>query len=250
MEDECLILKKLEIEHFGNIRHVDIVFDEQLTAIRHLNADEIIKAIGLATDNTSLSGRIAARTITGDTYIELELEVGGHPYLITAKGLPRKKSCIYEAVDRKSDSAIDASKIFRHIRLCKEEENLTYYRYTSKDAYAERFLHYKDPDKYYPLGIFQKITDGMGLTQTFRTCLSEYIKTYEPCVVTDNKLFDLEYYLSVNKFWSSFENVRNMHHEKWPMIINVTNFQKTEDFKAQIVKALDLGRQLITIEKG
>ena len=247
MEDECLILKKLEIEHFGNIRHVDIVFDEQLTAIRHLNADEIIKAIGLMTNNTSLSERIAARTVTGDTHMELELEISGQPYLIAARGLPRKKGFIYEAVDRKSNSAIDASKIFRHIRLCKEEESLTYYRYTSKDVYAERFLHYKDPDKYYPLGDFQKRTDGMGLTQTFRACLAEYMKKYEPNDITDNKLFDLECYLSVNKFWSSFENVRNMHHEKWPMIIDVTDFRKNEDFNALVDKALGLRRQLIMI---
>lgn len=74
----------------------------------------------------------------------------------------------------------DAYLILRDIRLCEEEESLVCYRYNPKDVYAERFLRYKDPDKYYPVGDFQKRTNGLGLMRSFRACLAEYIKEYEP----------------------------------------------------------------------
>lgn len=143
-----MILKKVTIKQFGKIKRFEAPFHEQLTAISDSNTDDIIKATGLVTGNKSLMGHIADNTISGYTRIDIELEIAGHLYLITARGQPCRNECIYEAIDRENNTATDVSMILRDIRLCEEEESLTFYRYNPKDVYSERFLHYKDPDKY------------------------------------------------------------------------------------------------------
>ena len=145
-----MIFKKLKIEQFGKIELFEISFHEQLTAIFGADTEDIIKAIGLATGNKSLMGNIARDNISDSTRIVLELEIAGITYLITVRGQPYGNKCRYEGIDRTNNTPVDISLILRKIRLCEEEESLIYYRYDPKNFYAERFLHYKDPDKYYP----------------------------------------------------------------------------------------------------
>ena len=49
-----MILKKMTIEQFGKIKHYDVSFRDQLTLITTPDTDDIVKAIGLATNNKSL----------------------------------------------------------------------------------------------------------------------------------------------------------------------------------------------------
>lgn len=271
-----MVLKKLTIEHFGKIKRFEASFHEQLTEISDSNTNDIIQAIGLITRNKSLTGHVADNAILDMTYISMELEIAGHPYLITARGQPYGNECDYEVVDRESNTVVDAYLILRDIRLCEEEESLVCYRYNPKDVYAERFLRYKDPDKYYPVGDFQKRTNGLGLMRSFRACLTEYIKKYEPSdLFTDgcliklcsdgrfvrcdakgsgsiadpnefNKLFDYKCFLDVNDFWSCFEDIRDMNHEKWPLIIDAEELQEQIEFK-ELLKKTSLGRQMIVM---
>ena len=244
-EGDWLILRKLTIEHFRKIEHYEIPFHEQLTVISDPNTDDIIKAIGMATNNKSLTGSTTSETASDHTHIDLELEIADRPYLITVRGRPSQKEYSLDGTDLEKDTVVDVSKIFRDIRLCEEEENLTYYQYDPKNAFAERFLCYKDPDKYYSLGDFQKKTAGTGLTRSFRVSLAAYIREHEPChsflEKYDKKLFDYKCFLCVNEFWDNFENIRDMNHEKWPLIIDTKNLQRNMD----LMEALSLGRQLI-----
>lgn len=261
-----MILKTLTIENFGKIRHFETSFHRQLTEISDDNADDIIKVIGLVTGNKSLSGCAANNAITENTYINMGLEINDHPYMITAKGQPHENQCDYKLVDRKNDLVVDSSSIHSAVRLCEEEESLVCYRYDSKGGYAEHFLHYKDPDKYYQSGDFQKRTNGLGRTRSFRACLAEYIKDYEMsnfpsdgykiklcpdgefiCCSEDDfspsaetternkRIFDYKCYLAVVDFWDCFENIRDMNHEKWPLIVDST---KNHDY-LELEKFLD-----------
>ena len=148
--------------------------------------------------------------------------------------------------------------------------------FNKKNVYAERFLHYKDPDKYYSPGEFQKLTDGIGTTRIFRAYLSEYIREYEPNVMPlteyridilsdgrfvgysanspntiikleddDIRLFDYLCYLNVNDFWDRFEEIRDMNHEKWPMIIDAADLANVPNFNELLKKSCVLQRQLI-----
>ena len=275
-----MILKELTIEQFGKIEHFDVLFQEQVTAITAPDTESIVKAIGLTTNNKRLIYCSEEFTASDNTEIILKLEIAGHPYTITARGQPHSSECIYEAIDCKTNAAVDASLIFRNIRLCEEEEDLIYYRYNPKNAFSNRFLHYKDPEKYYAFGDFQKKTNGSGSTQTFRTYLKEFIQKYGtynsftnsykaglrsdgsfiwyshtlPNFTADlndleKKLFDYDCYIEVNKFWCGFEDIRDINHEKWPMLIDARDLSEYIGFHKLLAKSKGLGKQMIVMNR-
>ena len=276
-----MILKKLTIKEFGGIEHFDVPFREQVTAITVPNTESVVKAIGLATNNKSLIDCSEAFAVSDNTEIILKLEIAGHPYTITARGQPHSSECIYEAADRKTNAAVDVSILFRNMRLCEEEEeDLIYYRYDTKNAFSNRILRYKDPEKYYALGDFQKKTNGSGSTQTFRTYLKEFIQkygTYDSCTYSykaelrsdgsfvrccptlphfiadlndrGKKLFDYDCYIEVNKFWCGFEDIRDINHEKWPMLIDAGDLSEYIGFHKLLAKSKGLGKQMIVMNR-
>ena len=276
-----MILKKLTIKEFGGIEHFDVPFREQVTAITVPNTESVVKAIGLATNNKSLIDCSEAFAVSDNTEIILKLEIASHPYTITARGQPHSSECIYEAADRKTNAAVDVSILFRNMRLCEEEEeDLIYYRYDTKNAFSNRILRYKDPEKYYALGDFQKKTNGSGSTQTFRIYLKEFIQKYGtydsftdsykaelrsdgsfvrhcptlPYSIADlnereKKLFDYDCYIEVNKFWCGFEDIRDINHEKWPMLIEAGDLSEYIGFRKLLAKSKGLGKQMIVMNR-
>ena len=64
----------------------------------------------------------------------------------------------------------------------------------------------------------------------------------------DTKLFDFMCYIAVNAFWGRFEDIRNMNHEKWPMVIDGVALLNNPDYDELRLKAIGLGRQLIIKE--
>ena len=275
-----MILKELTIERFGKIEHLNVSFHEQVTAITVPDTESIVKAIGLATNNKSLIDCSEAFAVSDNTEIILKLEIAGRPYTITARGQPHSSECIYEATDCKANAAVDASLLFRNIRLCEEEEDLIYYRYDPKNAFSNRFLHYKEPEKYYALEDFQKKTNGFGSTQTFRIYLKEFIQKYGtydsftdsykaelrsdgsfiwyypmlPNFIANlndqgKKLFDYYCYIEVNKFWCGFEDIRDINHEKWPMLIDAEDLNDYTGFHKLLAKSKGLGNQMVIMNR-
>ena len=275
-----MILKELTIERLGKIEHLNLPFHEEVTVITVPDTESIVKAIGLTTNNKRLIDCSEEFSVSDNTKIILKLEITGHPYTITARGQPHSSKCIYEAIDCKTNAAVDASLLFRNIRLCEEEEDLIYYRYNPKNAFSNRFLHYKDPEKYYAFGDFQKKTNGFGSTQTFRIYLKEFIQKYgtngsctDPykaelrsdgsflrCCPTlphfiadlserEKKLFDYDCYIEVNKFWCGFEDIRDINHEKWPMLIDARDLSEYIGFHKLLAKSKGLGKQMIVMNR-
>lgn len=243
-EERKLILKKLTIEQFGKIRYFETSFDSKVSVISHSNSDLIVRAIGISTNNRTLAGHITNRMMSVNSHISAEIEVQGKAFLVNARGQPSQCGWAYDVRDTACMESMSPSKLFRSIRLCEEEEALTYYRYNGKDSYSDRFLHYKDPERYYASGEFQKKTDGVGLTRSFRACLAEYMKVHR-VDETDRRRADFLCYLHVIKFWDCFQDIRDMHHEKWPIIIEAGEQYGNAEFAELLVAQSALGRQLL-----
>lgn len=275
-----MILKELTIERLGKIEHLNVPFHEEVTAITVPDTESIVKAIGLTTNKKRLIDCSEEFAVSDNTEIILKLEIAGHPYTITARGQPHSSECIYEATDCKTNAAVDVSILFRNMRLCEEEEDLIYYRYDTKNAFPNRLLHYKDPEKYYALGDFQKKTNGSGSTQTFRIYLKEFIRKYgtynsftdsykaklrsdgsfilhSPTLQhfiadlseQEKKLFDYDCYIEVNKFWCGFEDIRDINHEKWPMLIDAGDLSEYIGFHKLLAKSKGLGKQMVIMNR-
>ena len=66
---------------------------------------------------------------------------------------------------------------------------------------------------------------------------------------TEEKLFLYICFLNIAEFWADVENIRNMHHEKKPLIIkNFIEFlDQTTDIDGLIARTTKLGRQVIIL---
>lgn len=70
-----MILKELRVENFGKIGNFDASFDPQLTVLSAKYADDVIKAIGVVTDNRALSGNEVKQMSSENTQISTALEI-------------------------------------------------------------------------------------------------------------------------------------------------------------------------------
>lgn len=232
----------------------------------------MIKAIGVVTDNRTLSGNKAKQMLSENTHISTVLEIHGNTFRLDFTGIPpggKRKALAYD-----TNHFVNPGELLKDIHLCKEEESLTYYRFDRKKAYSDRLFKYREYDKYYSVGEFADRTDGAGITRGFRACLTKYIKeirteqlalfeykaellpsgrfirrSAENGKKTDNRLFDCACYLGVKGFWERFENIRNMNYEKWPGIVDAAGFDGAPEYQKLFFRLGGAERQLILLTR-
>ncbi len=265
-----MILKELRIENFGKIDCFESSFDPRLTVLSAKYADDVIKAIGVVTDNQTLSGSEAKQISSENTHISAVLEIHGNIFRLDFTG--RLQGGKREAFVSGNNHFVNPAELLKDIHLCQEEESLTYYRFDCKNEYSDLLLKYREYDKYYSCGEFAERTDGIGITKSFRAYLTRYIRekrTEQPtsfgykaellpsgkfvrrraenCEETDNRLFDYACYLGVKEFWEQFENIRNMNYEKWPSIVDAAGCEGSSECKKLLFLLGGTERQLIIL---
>ena len=123
-------------------------------------------------------------------------------------------------------------------------------------------------------------TNFVAGTKTFRSYLMRYIKAFKPEPInnkknyiisinkqgkfevmysdvcneinlsqTEEKLFRYICFLNIAEFWENIENVRNIHHEKKPLLVkNFIDFlDESTDINSLIARTVQLGRQVIIL---
>lgn len=265
-----MIFKELRVENFGKIDCFEASFDPQLTVLPAKCADDVIKAIGVMTDNQTLAGNEAKQMLSENTHIRAVLEMHGDTFRLEFTG--RAPGSKREAFASDGDRFVDPAELLKDIHLCKEDESLTYYRFGRRNAYFDLLFRYREYDKYFSCGEFAERTDGAGITRSFRACLTQYIREYrdkwfasieckaellpngkfvicgtENSKEKDNRLFDYVCYLGVKGFWEQFENIRNMNYEKWPGIVDATGFDCIPEYKKLFFQLGGVERQLIIL---
>ncbi len=263
-----MLVRKIQIDNFENVGHFDASFDPRLAFLPPESAGTVVKAIGTSLKCRFLTGEVKANA---DTVIKAEIETGGEAFFITATPSPETNgfTCSVRTEDGKSRTGF-----YDAIRQCEEEERLSRFVFDKNDRYSYRFKRYKDIERYYTPGRFSELTDGIGNTKLFRSCLRDHIKTYIPQTPAFNKdcrivlrdtgqfaiesvepgalndrqeaLFEYLCFLEVNRFWKSVQEVRDFHHAPWPLFI--TGLPElaagTRDATAYLQKALSLERQI------
>ena len=158
--------------------------------------------------------------------------------------------------------------------LCAEEAELLRFRPKPQNPYAERLKRYKDIDRYYPGRRFEDLTDGSGCTRTFRACLNEYIKRFEPypfpgraewliVLRTDGSfaldgtgaeksqgeevtiLFEFLCFLHVNAFWGRVEELRGCRFADRPLVVEKKDGWVMQRCSEELLTRLNEGRQIL-----
>lgn len=168
------------------------------------------------------------------------------------------------------------------IRQSKEEEISNIFSDFRTCKYPHKIKCYKDTEKYYPDNSFADVTDGIGTTKTFRSYLKNYIRTYRPqrlredkeyllildnngefkithpnlsidampCLSeSENMIYHYLCFLNLSEFWYGIEQIKDIHHVRRPIIISdfVERIDSSIDITEYIVRTQKLGRQTFLI---
>lgn len=261
-----MYITKLHIEGFGNITSETFSLNEQTSVIKTDFCDEIVAALKLILGyNNNVhyfrkSTIIKAECVT-DSLISVEYSGG------ELNAYNKEEEYITE----------DYLNIMSHNS---EEDSLNVFQHFKNQKYPHRLLKYKDIDRYYGEHDFRKITDGYGVTRSFRAFLNEYIKTFTPIKINQDKeyfihllpsgefvvkykdepitlylsesesvLYHYICFLCLADFWSRVESIRNINRIDKPII--VPNFLERIDDSVNLSdvmeRTLKLERQVIII---
>ncbi len=243
-----MIIKKLKIDDFEDVEHLELSFSPQVISLEMPVADTVRKAVAVILKSVRMKDFAGDLCIKPGTSISAEIDINGEEYFVTARGSPETGGFEYDVRDDRGDHRFD---FYDMIHVCEEEDRLSCFHYDEGKPYSRRLKQYKDIEKYYPEGVFSEITDGIGCTRTFRALLNEYIKGFryqrfpirddrrvairndgefvltdsggamEPISLTEGerKLFEYMCFLYVNDFWKRVELVRDINHVSRPVMI-------------------------------
>ncbi len=230
-----LTIRSIHLEKFGVVEHLDVTFDPTFVRLRGVEGRYIANALGVI-----LQVNIPFHPENENARVMAELERDGEQFKISA------------AWDQKTHSFLsmmngsvpcEPGAFFP----CEEERSLAFFYPRRTFSPAERLCRYRDPERFYEENEFNKLTDGIGETPTFRLCLKDYIDRYLPRRFTNNtnlvlcpdgrfvaengraprpgadrERFELACFACVNRFWQEVEAVRDLHHAPLPLAITAT----------------------------
>lgn len=261
-----MYITKLSIKNYGNIAFETILFEEQATIVTADFCDEIVSALKIILGYSSKSSYLRKTSsikaeCVADSLIRVEYSGA------TLKALNENDEDITEYY-------------LNLISHNTEEDSLNIFQHFKKQKYPHRLLKYKDTDRYYGKHDFSDITDGYGVTRSFRAFLNEYIKTFAPIKINQDKeyfvhllptgefivkckdepitpylsesesvLYHYICFLCLADFWSRAENIRNINRINKPIIISdfLERIDRSINLSDIMNRTLNLERQTIII---
>lgn len=270
-----MIIKRITVKNFGSVEFYDTVLTSKLNILDTLFTSEISTAIELVLCSKALQERPVIG-VRDDTLIAAEVLVAESSYYIELK--PTDEGLLkLTALD---DQEKDVTDFYRTlISHCTEQDTIDNFD-GRDDSFPLRLCWYRGCDDYEAPKDLHSRSNYVVSTKTFRSHLIRYIKAFEPEPInniknykatinnqgrfevvypgvsgelllseTEEKLFWYICFLNVAEFWTDVENIRNMHHEKKPLIIkNFLEFlDQTTDIDGLIARTTKLGRQVIIL---
>ena len=268
-ENNRLTVKKIVIKEFENVKYFEKSFGPRLAVLPPDKAFAVRKALGVAFKDSMLAG--PALKSDRASVITVKTEISGETYVMTATGTETPGKFIYTLLSGRNGSC---EEYFRMIRQSEEEEEISCFFSDGRNRFSDKFKQYKDIENYYVEDRFFALTDGVGKTRTFRSCLDSHfreqnfecglkkITVKEDGEITfvssgvklerddisesDAVLYEYLSFLSVNKLWQRIEKIRDFNHVFLPLMIFdlCDRTDEATDLSDFVDKALELGRQV------
>ena len=270
-----MIIKRITVKNFGSVGFYDTVLTSKLNILDTLFIAELSTAIELVLCSKALQEHHVIG-VRDDTLITAEVLVAESSYYIELK--PTNEGLLnLTALD---DNVNDVTEFYcTLISHCTEQDTIDNFD-GRDDSFPLRLCWYRGCDDYVVPKDLHSKSNYVVSTKTFRSHLIRYIKAFEPEPInniknykatinnqgkfevvypgvpgevplseTEEKLFWYICFLNVAEFWTDVENIRNMHHEKKPLIIkNFLEFlDQTTDIDGLIARTTKLGRQVIIL---
>lgn len=270
-----MIIKRITVKNFGSVTFYDTVLTSKLNILDTLFTSEILTAIELVLCSKVLQEHHVIG-VRDDTLITAEVLVAESSYYIELKPINGDELKLTASDVSGNDVTDFYCTLISH---CTEQDTID--NFDGRDnSFSLRLCWYRDSDDYEAPKDLHSRSNYVVSTKTFRSHLIRYIKAFEPEPInniknykatinnqgkfevvypgvsgeillseTEEKLFLYICFLNIAEFWADVENIRNMHHEKKPLIIkNFIEFlDQTTDIDGLIARTTKLGRQVIIL---
>lgn len=272
-----MIIRSITIRHFGAVEYFSRDFEEGINVIKHRATEELACAMGILLNHPSISP-LSAPAARGDTEITAKASIGEKTYMLSA---------VYDDAYRvfnlfaSDESGEDATAEYVYLSSHCEEQDQAEVFDGNENTHHLRLLHYVNQEYFYSPHEFARRTDGLSLNKTFRAYLAHSVKNFQPEPIRNGKpyemvlkkngmfavqnatpsdlpiclseseqrLFGYLCFLRTAEFWRGFEEIRNLHGVKKPLLIRnfLERLDESIDVRELFQRTAQLNRQLIIL---
>ena len=271
-----MILKNITIQNLGSIPYLSQEFKEGLNVIGDYRRDELSFAFKF------ISGHKIPPppniSVGVDTRIEARVLLCEKEYRVVAVLDKREERFEFSCFD---SSGADVTSEYLYLTRHSYEQDLADVFSGDEDEASYRFLRYANEDLYYSKGELSRATDGFSDIKAFRKYLRDFLNNFEPELLREGReyeiflsdsgqyvvrskldgstttmlsaaekmLFKYLCFLRTAEFWHGFEEIRNLHGIKKPLIISgfLEKLDESIDVRELLNRAKKLKRQIILI---
>ena len=269
-----MILKRITIQNLGAVDAFEYDFENDLNVVRSRYTDEISGAIQFVLNHRVFS--LPKHWVRRSTRLEAFVCIFGKEYVLMATPNLKQNDLCLRAYD--VDGHEKTREYLYLTSHCAEQDLCDV---LDKDAKKMFFkpIQYLDEDRYYSSGELSKCTDRLSEIKAFRSYLKTFIKDFKPETIRDGKRYELYLkkdgryavrykgdndmpvflseseqtlfrylcFLRTAEFWQGFEELRNLHSVKKPILtrdflerldesINIENLlQRTTELERQVI---------------
>ena len=271
-----MILKRITIQNLGAIDAFECDFENDLNVVRSCYTDEISGAIQFVLNHRAFS--LPQRWVRRSTKIESLVCILGTEYqLISEPNLKQNDLCL-RAYD--VDGHEKTREYLYLTSHCAEQDLCDVFDKDAKKMFFKP-IQYLDEDRYYSSGDLSKCTDRLSEIKAFRSYLKTFIKDFKPETIRDGKRYELYLkkddryavrykgdndmpvflseseqtlfrylcFLRTAEFWQGFEELRNLHALKKPLLVKdfLSRLDESINIESLLQRTTELKRQVIIL---
>jgi hypothetical protein len=272
-----MILENITIINLGAIEHSSFVFADGLNLLHTHHADKITQAIRILLNHKDITP-FPQDAVRADTRIEATVFIEKKQYKLIA--VP---DTVRECFSLKAYNAQGGDATSEYLYLtdhCAEQDRADIFEGTDKDM-SPRFLQYANEDVFFSRNELSSLTGDLSNLKAFRAYLRYFIAHFQPELIREGKyyeivmkndgrydvrhkhyegspvclseseqiLFRYRCFLRTAEFWRGFEDLRNLHGVKKPLIIKdfLERIDELIDTSSIMNRTMELGRQVIIL---
>ena len=272
-----MLLRKISISHLGGIKNFSWDFTNSLNVVEERYSDELFWAITAVLHNKS-TPCMPPIWICKESRIDAVVSINEKTFHIRITPNEDLNEIKLSAFDKQ---AREETAEYRYLSSHCAEHDLSDIFDGNEDTMLLRFLQYANEDLYYAPCELAKQTEGISTLRAFRSYLRTFIKNFKGETIREGKhyeivlkpngryavkhridgdhpvllsesehtLFRYLCFLRTAEFWRGFEDIRNLHGIKKPLIIKdfLNRLDKSIDIKDLLKRTEELGRQVIIL---
>ena len=272
-----MILKKLSILNFGAIDLLSCELNDKLNILNFRDCDDVIYALRLVLNHKSIPP-LCEHFIRAETRIEARVSIGEKEYFTIISPDSEDGVLILRAYDA-SEKEVTSDYLY----LCSHpaEQDLTDVFDGEGETMLLRLLQYANEDIYYAPNELATQTEGISRLRAFRVHLRKFIKNFKSETIREGKhyeiilkpngryavkhtmdfdqpvflseseqtLFRYLCFLHTAEFWQGFEDIRNLHAIKKPLLVKdfLTRLDESINIENLLQRTMELERQVIIL---